>query len=108
MPIPLSSKRFKERGYNQVEILIDAMPKGLGTKNTNVLTKVKHTVSQTSLDKKQRLKNLKHCFIATEEAKDNIIILIDDVYTTGATLSEAKQALLDKGATHVFAFAVAH
>jgi len=115
IPIPLSKKRFKERGFNQSELIAQELSlldldKSF-TLQSNVLYKTRDTVSQVSIkDKNERLSNLHGCFsVANPEiVKDKNIILIDDVTTTGATISEARKTLLAAGAKKIIAFTVAH
>jgi len=114
IPIPLSKKRLKERGYNQSELLckklsfIDSMS---FTLCLNVLYKSIHTKQQTKTrNKSERLNNLYGCFTIKNQEKiqGRNIILIDDIVTTGATLLEAKKVLKQKGAKKIIAFTVAH
>ncbi len=114
VPIPISAKRRRERGFNQCELLADALEELDAENNVTVrktaLTKTKDTPSQTHTDtRKKRLENLKDCFRAdTELVAGRNIILIDDVATTGATLQEARKTLLSAGARKVIAFTIAH
>lgn len=114
IPIPLSRKRERERGFNQCVLLTDELEKLDGGRNFSVseiaLRKVKDTPSQTKTDKRsERLENLKDCFSAGKnEVKGRNIILIDDVATTGATLDEARRTLRKAGARKVIAFTIAH
>jgi ComF family protein len=115
VPIPSSKNRLKERGYNQCELIAEELARIDGGKNftlsKNFLEKVKNSPSQTSVkNRRERLKNLKGCF-ATVNSDAIIganIILIDDVITTGTTMSEAKKTLGDAGARQVLCFALAH
>jgi ComF family protein len=100
VPIPLSHQRQQERGYNQVEEVIRALPKS--TQKTIIslplLTRTRHTTPQTTLNRTKRLHNLTGAFSCSEALIPHItegttIILLDDVLTTGATLSAAKAAL---------------
>jgi competence protein ComFC len=115
IPIPLSPKRRRERGFNQVELICQKLIEFDGNKNfrleKNVLIKKRETEHQARIrDRNQRLKNLKDSFRVVNESliKKRNIILIDDVTTTGATLSEAKKILKQNGAKKIIAFAVAH
>ena len=115
VPIPSSKSRLKERGYNQCELIAEELARIDEGKNfalcLDALEKIKDLPSQTSLkNRNERLSNLKGCFRAANSDKisgDNII-LIDDVITTGATMSEAKKTLLRAGARQVLCFALAH
>ena len=115
IPIPSSKKRLKERGYNQCELIAKELTQIDGGKNftmsKNILEKIQDSPSQTSVkNRAKRLQNLKGGFktVNPDEVKDVNIILIDDVITTGATMSEAKKSLLDAGARQVLCFALAH
>lgn len=135
-PIPSSKKRLNERGYNQCELIVRELeriddrlrePTGElrhnegplrrteGEKNftisTNILEKIKDSPSQTSVkNRARRLENLKGCFkvVNLDGVIGANIIIIDDVITTGATMSEAKKTLLGAGARQVMCFALAH
>lgn len=98
IPIPLSSKRQRERGYNQVVSVLRQL--NLGTRieiNENILRRTHHTTPQTSLKRKERLTNLKNAFSCDTEKlasyTDCTVIIIDDVVTTGATLKAARAKL---------------
>lgn len=115
VPIPSSKNRLKERGYNQCELIVKELARIDGGKNftlsNNILEKVKDSPSQTSVkNRAKRLENLKGCFKAVNPDKiiGANIILIDDVITTGATMSEAKKMLTDAGAKNVMCFALTH
>lgn len=113
IPIPLSKKRFRERGYNQAELLCQAIikiNKNLDYQN-KLLKKIKETEHQARLkDRSVRLKNLLGTFEVTntELVKGRNIILIDDVTTTGATLTEAKKVLRASGARKIIGVTIAH
>ncbi len=113
IPIPLSKKRERERGFNQCRLLVDEIMRLDGGANFTLslaLTKIKDTASQTKAENREsRMKNLKNCFSADAEAvRGRNIILIDDVATTGATLEEARRTLRASGARKVIAFTIAH
>ena len=116
-PISLSKKRHRERGFNQCEILLDELTKldtgNIFEINKNLLIKIKDTSSQTKTDSRaSRLKNLRGAFAVSEDsgagAAGRNIIVIDDVTTTGSTLSEAMKTLRRAGAKKVLGIALAH
>lgn len=115
IPIPLAPKRHHERGFNQATLLCNALVKLDENKNfaleKNILVKPKDTEHQARIeDRSKRLKNIIGSFVVKnpEKIKNRNIILIDDVTTTGATLSEAKKTLRQAGAKKIIAFAIAH
>ncbi len=120
IPIPLSKRRLKERGFNQSELIAMHLAEKLAKEGplqmqrtllcTDVLVKIKETPTQVSVkNRKERLKNLKNCFAVKkpEVVKGKNIILIDDISTTGATLKEARKILKSSGAKKVIALVVA-
>lgn len=115
IPIPLSKKRHRERGFNQTELIareLVLLDKGTNFNLvTTVLTKPKETVHQAHVkERKDRVRNLLGTF--SVQKRDQVagrnIILIDDVTTTGATLKEARSVLRANGAKKIIAFTVAH
>ena len=113
IPIPLSKKRLRERGFNQAEVLAAELEK-INQKlclEKNVLYKIKETQNQARLrNRNERLKNLRGCFAVRNPEKilGRNIILIDDVSTTGATLVEAKKILQKSGARKIIGLTLAH
>ncbi|OGI57134.1 hypothetical protein A3B85_03325 [Candidatus Nomurabacteria bacterium RIFCSPHIGHO2_02_FULL_37_13] len=115
IPIPLSSDRYRERGFNQAELICKELTKLDNNVNfkleNNILIKIKDTKHQARIENRsERLKNIIDSFVVknTEKIKNKNIILIDDVTTTGATLSEARKILKRAGARKIIAFTVAH
>ena len=113
VPIPISLERRIERGYNQSEHLAKAIlpydSERLLLYAPQWLEKPKDTAPQShTASRVERLTNLSGCFSAESQAAGYYVILIDDVTTTGATLSEARATLLSAGARDVFAFTIAH
>lgn len=113
IPIPISNERRRERGYNQSELIARAILEN-DTERTLLyapqwFTKIKDTPAQShSQSKQERMSNLHDCFSADPRVENKYIILIDDVVTTGSTLSEARRTLLSAGVINVFAFTIAH
>jgi len=115
IPLPLSSKRFRERGYNQTEELakriVDEENIKLFEIRTDILKKKYYTSPQTkALSRKNRLKNVADSFEARniECLKNRIVIILDDVTTTGATFLAAAGALKASGARRIICIALAH
>lgn len=113
IPIPLSTQRLRDRGYNQAELVTKNISRYIPEilHRTNILIRKINTDPQTKTrSRKERLVNIKNCFSVkdSEEIRHAHIILFDDVTTTGATLVEAKKTLKKAGAKNVTAFTVAH
>ncbi len=102
VPVPLNARRQAVRGYNQAERLAGAIAaiSGLPVR-ADRLARTRDTPSQTRLTPELRLANLAAAFAAT--ACHRPVILVDDVFTTGATLCSAASELLDQGAGRVAA-----
>lgn len=115
VPIPLSEKRRRERGYNQIELILEQLPKNdRWSVDTNLLRRKHHTTPQTELSRAERLKNLEDCFEVindgnkTEKIAGKRFVIVDDVMTTGSTLQQAREALRSAGAKEVLAMTLAH
>jgi predicted amidophosphoribosyltransferase len=110
VPIPLSRKRFKARGYNQAErIAQEALTRlGLSGEPSAVLTRIRDTKPHTRLPRETRAAHMKGAFLAQHSEHDIVYIVIDDVVTTGATFASAAAALQAAGATRVVCVALAH
>ncbi len=105
VPIPLSSERLKERGFNQSLLIAWGF---LGKRpHQHILKRWKNTRPQTELSQKDRWKNVKNAFKADISVKNKNVLLIDDVMTTGATLNEAAKSLKKAGAKKVYVLIVA-
>jgi len=104
VPVPISKNSLQVRGFNQTELLARKISKELGVKmECGVLVRTKDTPHQTELSKEERERNMVCVFQVTDPAKvkGKNILLVDDVYTTGATSKECTRALLDAGAGRV-------
>jgi len=106
VPLPLHRGRLRERGFNQSALLARPVARALGVPLvTHRLRRVRPTPAQASLPREGRLANVRGAFAARAGAPR--VLLIDDVRTTGATLTAAAEALLDAGALRVYALALA-
>ncbi|HEV2669611.1 MAG TPA: ComF family protein [Gemmatimonadales bacterium] len=102
VPIPLATKRLRERGYNQSAVLARALAREWRIPVlVDVLVRTRDTPTQTALTPETRLANVAGAFSATRETHRATLVLIDDVFTTGATLAEAARALAQSGATTI-------
>jgi ComF family protein len=105
IPVPLHASRQSERGFNQIEKVLQNLPDEfkdgmLSRIDTASLVRTRATPQQTRLSRTERLKNVAGAFAAKGFAlRGSHIILIDDVTTTGATLSEAAKPLAVKSVT---------
>ena len=113
VPIPLAPKRLRERGYNQSEALARALSRLWRIPVVDVLVRSRETATQTALTPATRLANVAGAFEARNaevrtrnssafRVPTSALILVDDVFTTGATLAEAARALEQAGARTVF------
>lgn len=93
--VPMHPKDKKSRGYNQSELLAKALSKELSIPCLNTLDKIKRTKKQHTLTYSQRRKNLSGAFKTVEDAAINgkSILIVDDIITSGATLSACCKAL---------------
>jgi ComF family protein len=109
IPIPLGKKRLKERGYNQVAMVAIPLSIHLGLDYVpSALARARETRSQVGLSAGERQENVKDAFFADgKKISGHSVLLMDDVSTTGATLSSAAEALYASGAKNVFAITVA-
>jgi len=100
VPVPLHSLRVRERGYNQAELLARALGRVSGFPVVNMLRRTRPTTTQTHFDRAHRLKNLRGAFAVKTGISlpdECHIILVDDVFTTGATLDECARTLVNEG-----------
>ncbi len=108
IPLPLATGRLRERGFNQSSLLAQRVAKMLAIKfNARGMLRVRDTPPQTGLSREARLKNVRGAFDCGHRLDGQRVALVDDVMTTGATLSEAAKTLKKAGAAHVSAWVIA-
>lgn len=110
VPVPLHKRRLRERGFNQALLLARELSKRSGILyDARTLIKVNDTAVQINLKKKERKKNLIGAFAITDRLaiEGRMVLLVDDVYTTGATLDECARTLRKGGAKGVAAITIA-
>jgi ComF family protein len=103
VPIPLAPKRLRERGYNQSDVLAEALACRWHVPVVrDLLVRSRETPSQTALTPETRLANVAGAFAAARPPASAVVIVVDDVFTTGATLAESARALEQAGANTVY------
>ncbi len=104
VPIPIHKKKLKKRGYNQAELLAGELGKRLSIPvDTELIYRVVNTEPQKSLSPLEREDNLKKAFQCTKKVVSyKCIMLVDDIYTTGATVEACTKLLHEKGITDVY------
>lgn len=110
IPVPLHLKRLRKRGFNQALLLASEFFHERSTIiQSDILQRVRNTSSQTFLSRKERQENLREAFIvkSQERVRGKRICLVDDVFTTGATVEECSKILLKSGASEVVALVFA-
>jgi len=105
VPVPLHKNRSRERGFNQIELVLQALPAefrdgSISTYAPEMLTRTRETKPQTRLQRSERLSNVAGAFALDEnlDVKKSRVFLLDDVTTTGATLVNAAHPLRRAGA----------
>ncbi len=110
IPVPLHPRKEEERGYNQSELLAKYIGRILDIPMLdNVLARDIYTESQTGLKKERRKENVQGAFSVKNRTiiDSKIILIIDDIFTTGSTINECSKVLLDNGAERVYSATLA-
>lgn len=109
VPIPLHKRRQNWRGFNQAEVLAKNLAKKFNVRILDCLDRVIETKSQVGLKRDERRKNVKAAFKVSQMSlvKGQMFLLVDDVYTSGATMAECCKVLKKAGAKSVWAAAIA-
>ena len=108
VPVPLYRWRLFRRKYNQAALLaLEVAKQNHLPMSYTALSRIRSTSPQVGKKRAERLKNVRGAFVATPEVEGKTILLVDDVYTTGATLEACTQALLERGAREVRVLAIA-
>lgn len=110
IPIPLSPQRLRERGFNQAQLIAEHFADHFNVQvKDNAVCRTRHVGSQTGLSKEERKENVMGCFAIkhSEAIKGKNIIVIDDVFTSGATMGEVARILRKAGARKIVALVAA-
>ncbi len=108
VPVPIHESKYRERGYNQAEILAKGIGKELDIPVLpHLLIRNKKTLPQKQLSDKERLRNLQKAFVYNEKFANNYsksikrVLLVDDIYTTGSTIEACANILRHNGIEHI-------
>lgn len=109
IPVPLHKKRNRVRGYNQAEVLAEAISKRTGIPVcAHTVKRIRNTVPQKQLDETERQNNLKRAFkFYQNDVKLDTIIIIDDIYTTGSTINALAFACRNAGIKNIYFLTIA-
>ncbi|MGB9473874.1 MAG: ComF family protein [Candidatus Udaeobacter sp.] len=105
VPVPLHPTRRRERGFNQAGLLAELLSSRISVPCKPLLERIRYTTTQTALDRAERMENLHNAFRLRKntDVRGLQVLLIDDILTTGSTLSECARVLKHAGATSVHA-----
>ncbi len=112
VPVPLHSRKLRERGYNQSELIATEIVKCHDlARPQNLISRVLDTPSQTQFNRQERSRNLRNAFSLRKKSAieaDRRYILVDDVFTTGSTLNACAATLIKGGASRVDVLTIGH
>ena len=100
--MPISKERLKERGFNQVELIFKDWLAVRDIEALEVLIRKRDTKPQFNLSPKERKANIEGAFEVVKDVRDRDILLLDDIFTTGATVYECAKTLKEHGAKDIF------
>jgi ComF family protein len=108
IPVPLGSRRYRSRGYNQAHEIARAISRELAVPvRADLIQRVRETSEQVGLKRKVRRRNVRGAFVVSKELNATRVAIVDDVVTTGSTVNEIARVLRRAGAEHVEVWAIA-
>ena len=109
VPVPLHPARFRERGFNQADLLAKILGQRMNLTLSRALERTRYTTTQTAFDRTDRMENLRGAFRLRKriDMRGLQVLLVDDILTTGSTLSECARVLREAGALSVYAVTAA-
>lgn len=110
VPVPLHHRRFCERGFNQTLLLARDVSARLGIPVADIVLRTRYTNTQINLSRHERMENFSNAFVLKSGAEHlpSRVAIVDDVFTTGATLSACANVLRARGVQEVFGLVAAH
>jgi competence protein ComFC len=109
IPVPLYKSRERERGYNQSEEISLSLSSKLNIPvKKDLILRQRHTLSQTTMSKQEREANVRDAFVCPDPISEDVILLVDDVITTGSTTEACLNCLRNAGVAEVDVFSIAH
>lgn len=112
VPVPISAKRRRFRGFNQAELLANGLANVLGMRSLRLIKRVKNTLPQNGLTPEERKRNLLDSFAWNEKISGRLtelpktVALVDDIFTTGTTMEACTKVLLEHGVTTVYGICI--
>lgn len=112
VPVPISAKRRRFRGFNQAELLAEGLADALGIVSLGLLKRIKNTLPQSGLTPEERKRNLTGSFAWNEKLAGNLtelpmaVALVDDIFTTGSTMDACAKALQEYGIHTVYGICI--
>lgn len=107
IPVPLYHDRLRQRGYNQADLLAEALAEHLSIPcQPRLIKRIHATRPQVGLTRQERLQNVVNAFVTHKAVAGRRLLLVDDVSTTGATLVACEQSMLRRGASAVYGLTV--
>jgi competence protein ComFC len=109
IPVPLHPARLRERGFNQAHLLAKILGEEIGAPVSTALERIRYTRTQTAFDRTERMENLRDAFRLRKKmsVRELQVLLVDDILTTGSTLSECARVLREAGARSIHAVTAA-
>lgn len=104
IPVPLHRSKYQKRGYNQSALIANELGKLMQIPvDKELLIRIKKTAPMKELNNQQRLNNLENAFLCTENGvKYKKVLIVDDIYTTGATVDACARVLMEAGVEDVY------
>ncbi len=110
VPVPISRKRYNQRGYNQSYLIAKEIANNTNLKvENNSLYKIKNIIEQSKLNRDEREKNIQGVYFLRnpQELNNKKVILLDDIYTTGSTANECSKTLMQANPKEIAVFTIA-